>query len=196
MALYHFKYADLNGNPGDLMRGPWTPGTRGPRGPMERWPPAYSTRDHRSEPRQPLPITSPKRASLDVPSLIPSFGTGIRWTAAEVRRHRRPADNVAIGYSRLVRRIPSGAMSRPDRSWRQDEGDKEVAAGGGGRLSMAPVLFHCGLQQLVSVSDHSALPRLAAICSRIHASTSDSIQPMARAPSRIGLGKLPLATRT
>ncbi len=27
---------------------------------------------------------------------------------------------------------------------------------------------------MVSVSDHSALPRLAAICSRIHASTSDS----------------------
>ena len=45
---------------------------------------------------------------------------------------------------------------------------------------------------MVSVSDHFALPRLAAICSRIHASTSDSIQPMARAPSRTGLGKLPL----
>ncbi len=34
---------------------------------------------------------------------------------------------------------------------------------------------------MVSVSDHFALPRLAAICSRIHASTSDSIQPTARA---------------
>ena len=37
-----------------------------------------------------------------------------------------------------------------------------------------------------------ALPRLAAICSRIHASTSDSSQPTARSPSRIGWGKLPV----
>ncbi len=49
---------------------------------------------------------------------------------------------------------------------------------------------------MVIVSDHSALLRLAAIWSRIHASTSDSIQPTARAPSRIGWGKLPSATRT
>ena len=31
---------------------------------------------------------------------------------------------------------------------------------------------------------------------RIHASTADSSQPTARAPSRIGWGRLPLATRT
>ena len=43
--------------------------------------------------------------------------------------------------------------------------------------------------QVISVSDRAALPRLAAICSRIHQSTSDSIRSTARAPSRTGLGK-------
>ena len=61
------------------------------------------------------------------------------------------------------------------------------------RWPLSSLMANC---QMISVSDHSALLRLAAICSRIHASTSDSIQPTARAPSRIGWGKLPSATRT
>ena len=61
------------------------------------------------------------------------------------------------------------------------------------RWPLSSLIANC---QMVIVSDHSALLRLAAICSRIHASTSDSIQPTARAPSRIGWGKLPSATRT
>ena len=61
------------------------------------------------------------------------------------------------------------------------------------RWPLSSLIANC---QMISVSDHSALLRLAAICSRIHASTSDSIQPTARAPSRIGWGKLPSATRT
>ena len=48
---------------------------------------------------------------------------------------------------------------------------------------------------MIAVSDYSVRTRLAAICSRIHASTSDSIQPMACAASRTGWGDLPSVTR-
>ena len=57
----------------------------------------------------------------------------------------------------------------------------------------AVLMKGCIVCSLVSVEcvAHSASPRLATIRLRIHSSTSDSIQPTARAPSDSGLGKLP-----
>ena len=77
---------------------------------------------------------------------------------------------------------------RPSPCGCQRNGERAKPAEGGCRWPLSTLITNC---QMILVSDHSVPPRLDAICSRIHASTSDSIQPTARAPSRTGWGKVP-----